>query len=31
MSALGDILVGIFGGQWIDNKVGTFPLFLIIG
>ncbi|MGQ0418075.1 AtpZ/AtpI family protein, partial [Bacillus sp. HC-TM] len=28
---VGSILVGIFGGQWIDNKVGTFPLFLIIG
>ncbi|EEK70579.1 hypothetical protein bcere0007_49580 [Bacillus mycoides] len=28
---VGSILIGIFGGQWIDNKVGTFPLFLIIG
>ncbi|MDX7993419.1 AtpZ/AtpI family protein, partial [Xenorhabdus sp. psl] len=25
---VGSILIGIFGGQWIDNKVGTFPLFL---
>ncbi len=28
---VGSILIGIFGGKWIDNKVGTFPLFLIIG
>uniref|UniRef100_UPI002101A9C3 AtpZ/AtpI family protein n=1 Tax=Bacillus sp. S2-R3J1-FB-BA1 TaxID=1973490 RepID=UPI002101A9C3 len=28
---VGYILVVIFGGQWIDNKVGTFPFFLIIG
>ncbi|WP_459501995.1 AtpZ/AtpI family protein [Bacillus sp. C1] len=28
---VGSILVGIFGGQWIDSKVGTFPVFLIIG
>lgn len=28
---VGAILVGIFGGQWIDGKLGTFPLFLVIG
>ncbi|MDM5157434.1 AtpZ/AtpI family protein [Bacillus sp. DX1.1] len=28
---VGSILIGIFGGKWIDSKVGTFPLFLIIG
>ncbi|WP_438503592.1 AtpZ/AtpI family protein [Ectobacillus ponti] len=28
---VGSILVGIFLGKWIDSKLGTFPLFLIIG
>ncbi|MDG4658504.1 AtpZ/AtpI family protein [Ectobacillus antri] len=28
---VGSILIGIFFGKWIDEKVGTFPLFLIIG
>lgn len=28
---VGSILIGIFGGKWIDGKVGTSPLFLIIG
>ncbi len=25
------MLLGFFGGQWIDNKLGTFPIFLIVG
>jgi hypothetical protein len=28
---VGSILIGIFGGKWIDGKLETFPLFLIIG
>ncbi|MBJ8108059.1 AtpZ/AtpI family protein, partial [Bacillus cereus group sp. N8] len=28
---VGSIIIGIFGGQWIDNNVGTFQLFHIIG
>ncbi|MFX3624431.1 MAG: AtpZ/AtpI family protein [Ectobacillus sp.] len=28
---VGSILVGIFLGKWIDGKLDTFPLFLIIG
>ncbi|WP_246944450.1 AtpZ/AtpI family protein [Bacillus pinisoli] len=28
---VGSILIGIFGGRWIDQMIGTFPLFLIIG
>ncbi|WP_028400661.1 AtpZ/AtpI family protein [Ectobacillus panaciterrae] len=28
---VGSILVGIFLGKWIDGKLNTFPLFLIIG
>ncbi len=27
----GSILIGVFLGRWIDSKVGTSPLFLIIG
>lgn len=27
----GSILIGIFGGKWIDSMIGTFPLFLVIG
>ncbi|HZG71104.1 MAG TPA: AtpZ/AtpI family protein [Chondromyces sp.] len=27
----GSILIGIFGGRWLDGKWGTEPLFLIIG
>ncbi|OEH93349.1 AtpZ/AtpI family protein [Bacillus solimangrovi] len=27
----GSVLIGIFLGRWIDNKLGTMPLFLIIG
>ncbi|WP_379970666.1 AtpZ/AtpI family protein [Ectobacillus sp. sgz5001026] len=30
-SLAGSILVGIFGGKWLDSLFGTFPLFLIIG
>ncbi len=25
------VLGGFFGGYWIDNKIGTVPLFAIIG
>lgn len=28
---VGSILIGIFGGKWIDGQLGTFPLFLIVG
>ena len=28
---VGSILIGIFGGKWIDQKLETEPLFLIIG
>jgi ATP synthase protein I len=28
---VGSILIGIFGGQWLDRQFGTFPLFLVIG
>jgi F0F1-type ATP synthase assembly protein I len=28
---VGSILIGIFGGRWIDGKLDTSPLFLIIG
>jgi F0F1-type ATP synthase assembly protein I len=28
---VGSILVGIFLGRWLDETIGTFPLFLIIG
>lgn len=28
---VGSILIGIFGGRWIDQLLGTAPLFLIIG
>lgn len=28
---VGSILIGIFAGRWIDGKIGTEPLFLIIG
>lgn len=28
---VGSVLVGIFLGRWLDGKVGTEPLFLIIG
>ncbi|WP_175990017.1 AtpZ/AtpI family protein [Bacillus sp. Marseille-Q1617] len=27
----GSILIGIFGGRWLDGIWGTTPLFLIIG
>ncbi|WP_416828097.1 AtpZ/AtpI family protein [Ectobacillus polymachus] len=30
-SLVGPILVGIFGGKWMDSYFGTLPLFLIIG
>ncbi|WP_423408478.1 AtpZ/AtpI family protein [Heyndrickxia sp. MSNUG] len=28
---VGSILIGIFSGRWLDHKVGTEPLFLILG
>ncbi|MFD3446681.1 AtpZ/AtpI family protein [Microbacteriaceae bacterium 4G12] len=28
---VGSILIGIFLGKWIDSKLDTFPLFLVIG
>jgi ATP synthase protein I len=28
---LGSILVGVFGGKWLDSYFGTNSLFLIIG
>lgn len=28
---VGSILIGIFGGMFLDKKIGTAPLFLIIG
>lgn len=28
---VGSILIGIFGGKWMDKKFGTDPLFLVIG
>lgn len=28
---VGSILVGIFFGKWMDQKLGTLPLFLIVG
>jgi len=28
---VGSILIGLFLGKWVDAKLGTLPLFLIIG
>ena len=28
---VGSVLIGIFSGRWLDHKVGTEPLFLILG
>lgn len=28
---VGSVLIGIFGGRWLDDQFGTGPLFLIIG
>jgi F0F1-type ATP synthase assembly protein I len=28
---VGSVLIGIFGGKWIDNYFETEPLFLIVG
>ncbi|ADI28264.1 AtpZ/AtpI family protein [Geobacillus sp. C56-T3] len=28
---VGSILVGVFGGRWIDDRLGTEPIFLIVG
>ena len=27
---VGSILIGIFTGMWLDNKIGTSPLFLVL-
>lgn len=27
----GSVLIGVFLGIWIDKKIGTMPLFLILG
>lgn len=28
---VGSILIGLFAGKWLDAKLGTLPLFLILG
>jgi ATP synthase protein I len=28
---VGSVLIGIFGGRWIDNYFHSEPLFLIVG
>lgn len=28
---VGPVLVGVFGGKWVDHYFNTSPLFLIIG
>ncbi|SFE61366.1 AtpZ/AtpI family protein [Alteribacillus iranensis] len=28
---VGPLLIGLFGGKWLDGKAGTEPLFLIVG
>lgn len=28
---VGCILIGIFGGRWLDNQWNTEPIFLIVG
>jgi len=28
---VGSILIGVFGGRWIDHKLDTEPIFLIVG
>ncbi|MDA3129967.1 AtpZ/AtpI family protein [Aliibacillus thermotolerans] len=28
---VGPVLVGVFGGRWLDGKFATEPLFLVIG
>ncbi|KAB2336508.1 AtpZ/AtpI family protein [Cytobacillus depressus] len=28
---VGSILIGVFSGRWLDSKMGTEPLFLIVG
>jgi F0F1-type ATP synthase assembly protein I len=25
------LLIGVVGGRWVDDKVGTSPLFLLLG
>ncbi len=27
----GSIVLGVLGGEWLDGKAGTSPLFLLIG
>ncbi|WP_234969397.1 AtpZ/AtpI family protein [Bacillus massilinigeriensis] len=28
---VGSILIGVFAGRWVDESMGTEPLFLILG
>ncbi|WP_026695995.1 AtpZ/AtpI family protein [Peribacillus kribbensis] len=28
---VGSVVIGVFGGRWLDRTAGTEPLFLIIG
>lgn len=28
---VGSILIGLFFGKWLDGKLGTLPLFLLVG
>ncbi|WP_018923174.1 AtpZ/AtpI family protein [Salsuginibacillus kocurii] len=28
---VGPLLVGIFGGRWVDEQLGTAPFFFLIG
>ncbi|SFB03787.1 MULTISPECIES: AtpZ/AtpI family protein [unclassified Bacillus (in: firmicutes)] len=28
---VGSVLIGIFGGRWLDHQIGSEPIFLIVG
>ncbi|BBW97876.1 hypothetical protein GsuE55_27090 [Geobacillus subterraneus] len=28
---VGCVVIGVFGGRWLDGKLGTEPIFLIAG
>ncbi|MFZ4452989.1 AtpZ/AtpI family protein [Salibacterium aidingense] len=28
---VGPLLIGVFGGRWLDDQWGTAPLFMVIG
>jgi F0F1-type ATP synthase assembly protein I len=30
-SLAGSVLLGIFGGYWLDKKLGTHPIFFLVG